>query len=235
MKPIKFKGNCPRNVSRDAKYSIRSMGDKPVISIVYETNEGERWYPTTDEHPELIDLVRNVRAFFRQEPSGTFYINEYKQVILPVMGQRDYYYAGEYENPLIFKFEGLRISGQPLNFNGNSLQKGDEWIGPHQGIPYVLTAGGNDIKYRVELRPNVIREVKLSKVIGEDNARLIAKKICDVIGLRGGRFYVNEFGSIFTPRFDGSSIRYTYIGQLDFQFWFPKPQFQDKNGEIIIM
>lgn len=50
MKPIKFKGNCPRNVSKDAKYSIRRMGDEPVILIVYETKDGEFWYPTENFH-----------------------------------------------------------------------------------------------------------------------------------------------------------------------------------------
>lgn len=231
MEPIKFKGNCPRNVSKDAKYSIRRMGNKSVILIVYETNEGEFWYPTTDEHPELINLVKQVRAFFKQEVYGTFYINEFRQVILPIIGHRDYYYAGEYYSPLIFKFEGYMISGQPINFIGEPLNKGDEWIGPYQGIPYILTAGGNDIKYEVEISPNVKRVVKLSETINREDAKFTANMICDVVGSKGGRFYVNEFGAIFTPRFDGNSMKYVYIGELDLNYWFPKPQLLDLNGE----
>lgn len=42
---------------------------------------------------------------------------------------------------------------------------------------------------------------------------------------------MNEFGAIFTPRFDGNSMKYVYIGELDLNYWFPKPQLLDLNGE----
>lgn len=232
---IRFKGNCPRNVNRDAKYTIRIRDGRPVVSIVYITRDGERWYPTTDEHSELIYMIRQVRSEFGQEPYGSFYINEYKQVILPILGQRDYYYAGEYTEPLVFEFEGLNISGNPQNFIGEPLNTGDEWVGPHQGIPYVLTAGGNDIRYEVELRRDVFRNVRLSEIVDKENVRYMANRIREIIGPRGGRFYVNEFGAIFTPRYDGLSIRYTYICQLDYSAWFPKPQLREIEGESLII
>lgn len=135
---------------------------------------------------------------------------------------------------MIFKFEGYKISGQPINSNGEPLNRGDEWFGPHQGIPYILTAGGNDIKYEVEIRQNVRRKVSLSETINREDAQITINMIRDIIGPQGGRFYVNEFGAIFTPRFDGNYIKYIYIGNLKLDFWFPKPQFHDINGEIII-
>src|SRR5262249_39135160 len=72
-------------------------------------------------------------------------INEYKQVIVRVGETGKYYLAGVYPTPLKFEFEGKTISGEPVNFEGQRLQPGDTWVGPHAGIPYVLAAAGDDI------------------------------------------------------------------------------------------
>jgi hypothetical protein len=125
-----------------------------------------------------------------------FYINEYRQVIVPVIGdEKDYYYAGEYEKALEFEFEGKILSGDAKDLEGNPLQPGDEWVGPHPGIPYVLKAGGKDIYYRYWARKNVQKEERLSAYIGKE-AEAVAMPIAHVIGLAGGRFYVNEFKQI---------------------------------------
>lgn len=233
--PVKFKANCPRNVNRDAKYSVRRDGKKDVITLIYNTKDGERWYATTNEHPRLINMIANVRREFNQQPYGTFYINEYKQVILPIIRESEYYYAGEYDQPLIFDFEGKQISGRPVDFYGNPLQTGDEWIGAHQGIPFILVAGGNDIRYERTLRPNVIQKVHLSSFIGKQKTKAIIEKIIPFVGFQGGRFYVNEFGAIFRPLYDEDNLKYIYITQINFDYWFPKPEPKEINGEIIIV
>src|SRR5437763_430811 len=79
-----------------------------------------------------------------KSPYGPFYINEYKQVIVPVGDASDYYFAAPYEKPLIFEFEAKTVSGEARDFDGRHLQPGDTWVGPHAGIPYVLTAAGDD-------------------------------------------------------------------------------------------
>ena len=93
-----FPGNCPRNVSKDAKYSVR--GSDGRIALIYETADGERWHMTTKAHLELADMVNDVKRTHGRAPNGPFYINEYKQVIVPVGGEAQYYLAGTYGTPL---------------------------------------------------------------------------------------------------------------------------------------
>ena len=53
-----------------------------------------------------------------------------------------------------------------------------------------------------------------------------AARIQDVKGFAGGRFYVNEFRTIFAPVSEGQEWRYVYIGRLDMESWFPAPKIQ---------
>jgi hypothetical protein len=216
-----FPGNCPRNVSKDAKYSVR--GSDGRIALIYETAEGERWHMTTKAHPELADMVNDIKRTHGKAPNGPFYINEYKQVIVPVGDEAQYYLAGTYGAPLQFEFDGKTISGEPLNLEGKPLRPGDTWTGPHAGIPYVLAATGNDIYYRTFPRPNVEKRVRLSAEKGKSGAEQIARMLSAFKGSGGGRFYVNEFCSVFSPINGADGLGYLYIGQIDLQSWFPDP------------
>jgi|TARA_B100000315_G_C14487395_1_gene545836 hypothetical protein len=218
-----FQGNCPRNVKKDAKYSVKSGVNDPIVGIIYETREDERWYVSTEDHPELVKMVNDVKTSLGQPPNGSFYINEYKQVIVPAVGTEKYYLAGTYERPLEFKFESKIISGEPVDLDGNPINPGDNWFGPHVGIPYVLCAGAKDIRYTTKPRPNVEKDIKLSNVIGKESAKSVAGKIRSCKGYEGGRFYVNEFCSIFAPIQADDEFKYIYIGKLNLQQWFPAP------------
>ena len=131
-----FNGNRPGNVRKTAKYTIRSGRGGPVVAIVYEAEDDERWHPTTDDHPGLVQMVNEVKSIYSEALNGSFYINEYHQVIVPVAGDDKYYLAGHYEKPLRFDFEGKVISGEPLDLDGNPISAGSVWRGPHAGIPY---------------------------------------------------------------------------------------------------
>ncbi|MBC7363219.1 MAG: hypothetical protein H5U07_01590 [Candidatus Aminicenantes bacterium] len=217
-----FRGNCPKSVSKDAKYSVRLVDGKPKVTIVYETEDGERWYPSTDVHPKLVEMVNNVKISVSGKPFGAFYINEFHQVIVPAAGTTDYYLAGEYSEPIRFEFEGKIISGEPKDFDGRPLEPGDIWVGPRAGIPYILEAGGDDIRYEYSPRPFVEKRVRLSSVISKERAARVAHMIRGVKGFAGGRFYVNEFRAIFAPVNKADGLKYIYIGQLDLNDWFPK-------------
>ena len=218
-----FNGNRPGNVRKSAKYTIRNREGAHVVAITYEADEGERWYPSTDKHPILVKMVNEVKTTHGAGPGGSFYINEYHQVIVPVAGKTgDYYLAGEYCDPLRFEFEGKIISGEAVDLEGRPIAIGSDWVGPHAGIPYTLAAGGSDVYYTYSPRPNVEQTIKLSAKIGRSEASLTASIIKAVKGHSGGRFYVNEFGSIFAPVQEIGDYRYLYVGQLPFDGWFPK-------------
>ena len=226
-----FPGNCPRNVVKDAKYSVRTDtttgGQRgAVITLVFRAAEDERWYATTDAHPNLVNMVNAVKLGLGLPPNGAFYINEYKQVIVPTAASDRYYYAGQYEEPLRFEFEDKVLSGDAVDLDGHPLSPGDTWVGPHPGIRYKLTAGGSDIAYTTHPRPRVEKTLSLSALIGADRAAAVAARIRDVKGFAGGRFYVNEFRTIFSRVSEGQEWRYVYIGRLDMENWFPTPQIQ---------
>jgi hypothetical protein len=193
------------------------------VALTYRTADDERWYMTTEAHPNLVAMVNAVKISRGQPPNGSFYINEYKQVIVPIVDADTYYLAGIYDQPLRFEFEGMILSGDPVDFNGHPLTPGDTWIGPHPGIPYVLCAGGNDIKYTLSPRPNVEKDIKLSKVIGPEAAREVTSLIRALKGYQGGRFYVNEFCATFMPIQESAEWRYVYAGRINLQSWFPIP------------
>lgn len=216
-----FPGNCPRNVSKDAKYSVRGTDGR--IALTYSTADDERWHLTTKVHPGLVEMVNDVKRTHGKGPNGPFYINEYKQVIVPVGDDAQYYFAGTYDAPLQFEFDGKVISGEPRDLNGKPLRPGDTWTGPHAGVPYVLTAAGDDIYYRTFPRPNVEKKVKLSAGKGKSTAVQIAQLLSAFKGPGGGRIYVNEFCSVFSPINVTDSWQYLYIGQISLDSWFSNP------------
>ncbi|HJT76254.1 MAG TPA: hypothetical protein VJ739_03555 [Gemmataceae bacterium] len=217
-----FAGNCPRNVSKDAKYCVRrGPNGRPVVGLLYCTADDERWHMSTEAHPELVDRVNAVKMAHGGAPYGPFYINEFKQVIVPVGEASCYFLAGKYEGALRFEFEGRTISGEPFGLDGQRLRPGDTWAGPHAGIPYVLTAAGDDIYYRTWPRPDVEKRVKLSATRGRATAQQMARLLASLKGPGGGRFYVNEFGCVFSPINGEDALDYVYFGQIDLNCWFP--------------
>ena len=219
-----FSGNCPRNVSKDAKYSIRfdKKAGELGVGLTYRTSVDERWHMTTVDHPDLVDMVNAVKVAHGSGLNGPFYINEYKQVIVPVGDSAQYYLAGKYDIPLEFHFKGRTISGQPIGPDKKRLEPGDTWTGPHAGIPYVLAASGDDIYYRTRPEPEIEKRVRLSTKKGRATAAQIARMLSALKGPSGGRFYVNEFSCVFTPVDDGETLNYVYFGQVELSSWFPE-------------
>src|SRR5690554_5623978 len=228
---VRFQGNRPSNVNKDAKYSVKHEAGNYVVGIYYKTNDGEIWYPISEDHSELVEMVNEVKIHFTGSPGGAFYINEYRQVLVPCAGEEgDYYLAGEYTNDLVFEFEGKTISGDAVDLDGNPIQPGDPWQGPHPGIPYIFSAGGKDIYYRYNPRPRVEEEVRLSKILGTEKAAKVARWVAEVKGRAGGRFYVNEFQQVFTPQNGDFGVDYIYVGKIEnMDNWFPKPHIAESE------
>jgi len=223
-KPIKFGGNSGASITKQGKYRVSHEPDGFSISVVIETPDGIRCYPSTDKHPKLVELVNKVKVEIRGSEAGPFFINEWKQVIVPAGNPVEYYYAGEYHSEIILGLDGEEFSGRPHDNQGNLLKPGDSWTGrPRPGIEYTLKAGGGDIEYKVLLAPNREKICRLSKIIGVENARRVARKIAVIKGNKGGRFFVNEYGAIFGPKQVASGYDFVFIGILsDSDPWFPK-------------
>jgi hypothetical protein len=221
---MRYEGNWPRNVSKDAKYSVVSgERDELRIRLYYELGGRETALLSTTLHPDLADMVNQVKEEFGSGPKGPFYINEYGHVIVPAGYPTVYYFAGRYEERLEFEFEGAIISADPPK----GITPGDDWSGPHVGIPYVLTADGSDIYYKMESRPNVEKQVVLSDAVGSQRAGELARRLGRHKESQGGRVYINEAGQFFMPVSGREGLRYVYAGALGDDPWYPEPEVPD--------
>jgi hypothetical protein len=223
---IVFDGNCATTVVRQGKYRLVHHGDSLAVEVVIETPDGMRLYPASRGHPDLAAMVNGVKTKLGAAEGGQFYINEYRQVIVPAGNPVNYFFAGEYPADLILKLDDQEFSGRPHDDHGNLLKPGDPWSGrPRPGIKYTLKAGGADVEYAREISPGREKIVRLSKIVSLEPARQTARKIAAVRGNRGGPFYVNEYRAIFGPVKRDDNWNFVFIGTLTEQDpWFPKWQ-----------
>ena len=221
---IPFGGNANTSVVKQGKYRVVRHNDGFAVEVVIETADSIKSYPTSREHPQLVEMVNKVKLTPNGREGGPFYINEWQQVIVPVGNPVKYYYAGDYPHHIVLALDGLEFSGRPHDDTGNLLRPGDPWVGrPRPGIGYVLKAGGADVEYTIELSPGREKVVRLSKEVGEAQARQTARKISAIKGNSGGRFYVNEYRALFGPQQKEDGFQYVFIGLLtDQDAWFPK-------------
>ncbi len=233
-----YKGLWPKNVSKTAKYRVMRIDDEWKITVIFDLGNGLQFLAMENNNTDIVDKVNKVKrisALGGQE-GGSFYINEYKHLIVPVKkdDSSHYYLVDKVETNFTFMFEGKQLTTRPIRLDGTPLIPGDLWEGPRPGIPYILAAGGNDIYYQTpaltdetppSIRPNIKKKVFLTKVLENEAASKTIRLVSRFRGSQGGRFYVNEHKAIFTPvdKEDGNGLVYIYCGQIDLDFWFPEP------------
>lgn len=213
---IRYPGNAPSNVSKDAKYSVVRGAAGWEVRLVYRLSSSERALVTTSNHPDLVEMVNNAKVEGNGAEGGPFYVNEYRHVVVPTSDGP--LFAGKYAPLLRFRFEGADISPEAPA----GLEVGQEWPGPRVGTAYVLAADGADIKYRVETRPSVTVERRLSAEIGRVGAARVARRFV-VHKPGGGRIYINEAHECFGPTPQGEELCHTYLGRIDQDEWFAEP------------
>lgn len=209
-----YRGYVPTNVSKDAKYTVTADGE---VRLTYRVDNRTKELLTTGKHPKLVKMVNAVKQELNGTPGGVFYINEFGDVLVP-KSRGVSYWAGHYDGKLEFDFGGSVISSQaPAN-----LGPGDKWPGPHPGVPYVLCAGGQDVRYKLR-DGNRETEIRLSDDVGRDEAKKTSLRIAAVKGMSGGRFYINERCELFGPVAANFYEHFVYIGHLEDSAWFDPP------------
>jgi hypothetical protein len=217
---IQYPGLCPSNVNKDAKYSVvHSAAGSMEIRLVYRVSNREKALLTTDRHDELVDMVNQVKLELTGDPGGAFYINEYRDVLVPDTINGGSIYAGNYTRDLEFDYNGTPITPRPPQ----GLKPGDPWPGPHVGIRYILMPAGRDIRYELKSSRATL-EHWLSDDVGTRPANELARRIAAIKGNSGGRFYINEASEMFAPLdAEEGGVDYLYIGPLEDSAWFPAP------------
>jgi hypothetical protein len=210
-----YTGYSPMRVSRDAKYTVTATG---AIRLEYQESRRVRVMLTTEDHPELVEMVNAIKNEINSREGGQFYINEFHHVLVPDGKGGSCYYAGFYDDVLEFREGDLIVTPAAPD----DLRPGDDWPGPHVGIPYVLNAGATDIRYEMVDGPRRTT-VLLSDERGRDAAQSLAQRLGKIKGTSGGRFFVNEAGELFAPVGIAGDWTYLYLGDLGEDAWFPPP------------
>lgn len=199
----------PSTVNTEGKYRVTVDGQ---VRLILTVGRRERALLTTDQHPELVDMVSAVKAGHGEQPSGVFYINEWRHVLVKAAGGT--WYAGEYPSILEFDLDGRVVSGRAPA----GLKAGEPWTGPRVGVRYTLAATGDDIYCKRMVSARVERQEYLSDYL-DDAASFVRSFSAYKPG--GGRLYINEAREMFTP---DSSRGFRYLGYAPTDKWFPEPR-----------
>jgi hypothetical protein len=210
LRPLPYPGKEPSNMSKDAKYGCRLDGR---IKLEFDLGDGDETLLTTDEHPELVEMVKMVKGHFGEPLGGVFYVNEYGHVLVKAAGET--WYAGEYHRLLEFEFEGRLIGPRPEE----GAKTGDPWRGPHVGIRYTLTPDGRNVYFKRPVRKGVLRKELLSSYADASVVTSLAR----LVKQQGGRLYINEARVLFTPVTKEGKVSYVYLGTVAPEHWFPAP------------
>ena len=213
----RYTGLSPQRVNRDAKYSVTAGG---AIRLEYRESLRVRYLLTTEDHPDLAELVNGIKVEWTGTRGGAFYINEFQYVLVPDGSGGPCFYAGQFDGELIFKEGTLEVAARAPH----GLAPGEDWPGPHVGIPYVLNASLTDIRYdKVDGRRK--ETVYLSDTADSRQVRELAQRLGDHKQSPGGRFFINEAYEFFAPVREGDDWVYRYLGplNLDDDPWFMPP------------
>lgn len=196
----------------------------------------ERSIFATEIPSELVSAVNRVARQFHGQLGGSFYVNEYRQVLKPIYRNDavQLRYVGEFPD-VEFNFP-LRDSEWTVGPGATSppagISPGDDWEGPRCGIPYWITRrGGRVYRPRTDWHEQDFVRRESREYLDDYSSGYdeLSGAIRSAKHGSGGRFFVNGSGSIFTPYpSEGGNWRYRYVGQLwcliEREDWFPKTE-----------
>lgn len=194
----------------------------------------ERWIFSRAVPEDLVAAVNRVARRFHGQRGGSFYVNEYHQVLKPIFSDDEVtlHYVGEFpDGKFMFPLDDGRWTVGPAATEPPAgLTPGEDWPGPRCGIPHWITRARSKI-YRPRVQwfeSDFVKEETREYLddYSSDYERL-SQAIASAKGGSGGRFYVNGSGSIFTPYPRGRRRwGYKYVGRLweliGRNDWFPK-------------
>ena len=224
---------------QDRKYHVKRHRNRWTVMVLYRPL-GElayAWLPTQLPCLELVAAVNRVALRYHGRLGGSFYFNEYDHVLKPIWADErvELRYVGDFPQCRFrFRLFDRVWDSRPPHLSGKTLSVGDDWVGPRCGIPYWLQVLSNRRGFRI-YRPTVLQsedefvEVRHREYLDFHCRRYkrLAKAVWKAKGRHGGRFYVTEAGSVWTPYWQGperTDWGYRYVGWLwDYvDDWYPK-------------
>ena len=221
LSPVVWGGRYARIPGDETVFHLRHYEGRQWPVIQWSTDEGTATCPAVK--CAAADLVAKAVAQAKRamgcQPSGSFAINEFGQVLVPSShGSGTRMLAGVLNGNLTF--ENPFDPESPIDLSNTSrLQPGDPWKLPYIGIPYRLS---------------VRREIYFWQQTSDESLKVMPdqqdpKLIADLYAFRRNscRFLVNPFGVVLTKQQDSDrdgSWQPFYIGKINLKKWFTKEE-----------
>lgn len=209
-------GYAPATV-KSHKYSVKyhpKLGRRVACTVVDRKAFMELTLFSPEPHPEIEDHIPD---------GGPFFVNEWKQILKPVMGEdgyREVVYLGEFPD-LHFRF---RFQGHDFdNAKVDGLSPGDPW--PHQeaGMQYAYDLTRGVISRELVRWEDFAGVRQIEELSGPPEELMKAFQVARP-GRRSGRFYINEHGVVLLPRTEEEDDSPVYVGRVAVgrDSWFEK-------------
>ena len=212
---LKWLGHAPATIQAH-KYAVR-YHPKLRWRVACRLHDRQR-----DAEVTLFSPVPRPEIESRIPDGGPFFVNEWKQVLKPVLagdGFREVLYLGEFPN-LHFRFVfGGRVFD---NADVQGLRPGDRWAHQEAGMMYKY-----DLSQGVISREIVSWEefaaVHETETLDNPSSTLLSAFARARPSRRSGRFYVNEHGIVFLPATREVDLP-VFVGRVDVTSdpWFKK-------------
>jgi len=211
----KWLGYAPATI-RAHKYAVRyhpKLGWRVACTLNDRDAGAEVTLFSPEPHPEIESRIPD---------GGPFFVNEWKQVLKPLLGEegyRDVLYLGEFSD-LHFHFRwGDRTFD---NASSDGLKPGDRWEHQEVGMMYQYDLSQGTIS-RETISWEDFAAVHRTETLDDPPPRLLKAFGQARPGRRAGRFYVNEHGIVFLPAAEESDMP-VYVGKIDLENdrWFAK-------------
>jgi len=202
-------------------FYARIPGKSPVFHARADGSGDIEWSPwgsderlrssiiADDGINEMIEAINQAKSEKTGSRGGSFHINEYGQVLVPIAHSQDKYLVGELNG--YPDFVDPR-SGRHFNLAApRGARTGEAWDLPYVGMPFKFNTEGQLSRERTG---DDIREQE--SPLRHDSS--LAAKLMQ-LRATGGRMVVNLHGVVLT-KMDGG--RPVFVGEIDPNKWFTK-------------
>lgn len=209
-------GHYDKPLTRESVYHVTWNGQIRIC----QNQEWDRFLyaavmdPSARELAHRINICKHVFSF-NNARGGSFCINEYGLVIVPIAGGNEYVppkVVGRWTGTLQF-WDGSGVFS--LNDDAN-LSPGDPWPYPYLGMKYHLAA--NDYFYFRHETADGVNNLRAPQ--GNDAIRRTLRTI------RGAgliSFVINNHGIVLVRRNATTDNSAVYVGRIDLNSWYPDP------------
>jgi len=216
MGPARWLGRYRRPMGQESCYHISSSG---AIEVRWQ-DDGYNFNCPVINTPAIEDLAASINEIKRKMTGvagGSFVINEFGQVIVPIYQSTDRFLVGQATGRMWFQdpWESSRRLCLDLD---EAAQCGDDWNLPYLGMQYQLSAAGRIYYWREDGEGGRTE----SPPVQDESLIQLFRKIRPYGAVR---FIVNQHGLALTKKHaGGTQWKGVFVGRINLNKWFNKEE-----------